>query len=185
MAKDKLRTKPLMFIQQKEWEYHFVPMQQEYNFTISKVEERVEETEEHPVNENAVEADSHLVQHSTVEEDYKSVEESGLTQEGVGVLQARTVEFEKDQTSDSLIEESTSEESKQRRELKSLITRLSRYPNVIERPVCEAVINGEKLKLQIISKRGETVKVMIARTIRIIDLSEIEELSILPTWKGL
>ncbi|XJZ28203.1 hypothetical protein ACF5W4_05235 [Bacillota bacterium Lsc_1132] len=81
--------------------------------------------------------------------------------------------------------ESSDRHSEQQDELRALITRLARYPNVIERPVCEAVIDGKKIKLQVISKRGDMVKVKVARTIKKFAITDFEELSILPSWKGL
>ena len=81
--------------------------------------------------------------------------------------------------------ESLNSQTEQLDELRTLITRLARYPNVIERPVCEAVINGKKVNLQVLSKRGDLVKVKVARTIKKIPITEFEQLSILPSWKGL
>ncbi|MGG5253250.1 hypothetical protein ACQYAD_07120 [Neobacillus sp. SM06] len=81
--------------------------------------------------------------------------------------------------------ENLTSQTEQLDELRALITRLARYPNVIERPICEAVLNGKKVNLQVLSKRGDLVKVKVARTIKKIPITEFEQLSILPSWKGL
>lgn len=70
------------------------------------------------------------------------------------------------------------EKLERRREIRQLVRRLAFYPNVLERPVCEAKINGDKVWIQILSKRGDQVRIRRNRKIETIHIDEIEELEV-------
>jgi hypothetical protein len=80
----------------------------------------------------------------------------------------------RDATEESLDEEKL----ERRREIRQLVRRLAFYPNVLERPVCEAKINGDKVWIQILSKRGDQVRIRRNRKIETIHIDEIEELEV-------
>jgi hypothetical protein len=60
-----------------------------------------------------------------------------------------------------------------------LVTRLSRYPNVLPKPYCEAVVNGEKVTFQIETKRGGQIRVKEGKRYRIIEISDITDINVL------
>ena len=237
MPKEKLKTKPLLFIRQPELEVNNFNMQQSYRFKVEEQEHTLKNSEAEDFKEEiAIEKSPELVEtdqrnegsqeHQAVAAILEINTEEGnqrtIREEILSRYQARKVDeidqteyFEKQQlaklTEESDLDSLEEEEIEQEAELKNeeegigkeeavessnsqadqldefriLITRLARYPNVIERPMCEAVIDGKKIKLQVMSKRGDIVKVKIGRTIKKIALTDFEELSILPSWKGL
>ena len=63
--------------------------------------------------------------------------------------------------------------------MKRLIKRLALYPNVIERPLCEAIVHGEKMVFEVISKRGNFVRIRNDRKIEVIHIDEISDLKVL------
>lgn len=71
------------------------------------------------------------------------------------------------------------EEKEHRRKIRQLVKRLAFYPSVLDRPICEAKINGEEVHVQIISKRGNKVKIKKGRRLESIHINEIDELTIL------
>ncbi|WP_033829526.1 hypothetical protein [Bacillus andreraoultii] len=71
------------------------------------------------------------------------------------------------------------EEKEHRRKIRQLVKRLAFYPSVLDRPICEAKINGEVVNVQIISKRGNKVRIKKGRKLESIHINEIDELTIL------
>lgn len=272
MPKERLKTKPLLFIRQPEFDMKNFSMQQEYSFkvgdresTIKRIEDEVEmeqavEKEKRAKNEKEdvpagkfevvqaeiqeqknvdavaqpekihqqVEKEVPIKVNAVIQKEEVSTEEAVIDNElivdepiqeiDIAEMEAalekaptdlqkeeveiedvpneiqeeaeNEVSFEQEieqerETEDESMQIDVSEEVDKQDAIRALITRLARYPSVIEKPICEAVINGKKVHLQILSKRGETIKVRIARSVKKIEISEIEELSILPSWKGL
>ena len=82
-------------------------------------------------------------------------------------------------------EEEMPEEMEKRKELKNLIRRLAVFPRVLERPYCEAIINGEKRIVQILSKRGNSVRVKYRNNrIETYDIGDFDDLQILMEDNG-
>lgn len=280
MPKEKLNTRPLLFIQQPEFDMKNFKMQREYSFKIGdqestvkkdeedkfQTEKSVEKTEKkeaikvtesrgsqieeqlsvipviHAANSNyqaemetiqisdaieqpeaihsegnigikqqifeeiaikaeranqmdsMVEPQGKIAEEETLVEMEKNIEleeariesqEKAIEEMKTGSFFEKDIELERAEEGVKDEEESVTSYSERQDEIRALITRLARYPSVIEKPVCEAVIDGKKMKIQIISKRGDTIKVMSARTIKKFEISDFEELSIIPTWKGL
>lgn len=79
----------------------------------------------------------------------------------------------------SEIEEEKINESAHCEDVRRLITRLSRYPDFVTKPLCEAIIRGEKVLLQIDKKRGDRVRVIINSKKQMIDIHDISDLSVL------
>jgi|GEM_PF-4874606 len=77
-------------------------------------------------------------------------------------------------------EEPLSEEEQRRLELKNLIRRLAVFPRVLERPYCEVTILGQKRIAQILSKRGDKVRIKYRNNkIETYDINDIEDVKIL------
>ncbi len=77
-------------------------------------------------------------------------------------------------------ERELTEEEIRQIELKKLIRRLAVFPRVLERPYCEATIQGKKRIVQILSKRGNKVRVKYRNNqIEAYDIGDFEDLKIL------
>ncbi|MET3317185.1 UNVERIFIED_ORG: hypothetical protein ABIC97_000269 [Peribacillus simplex] len=63
-----------------------------------------------------------------------------------------------------------------------IITRLSKHQGY-PKPLCEAVINGEKLKFQVLGMRGESVKIKRGNHIRFVGLPNIIDAKIIEESK--
>lgn len=64
-------------------------------------------------------------------------------------------------------------------EIKKMISRLARYPNVMKRPMCEAEIGGKKQKFQVESKRGDLVKIKAGKQYYQYAISEFKDFRII------
>lgn len=64
-------------------------------------------------------------------------------------------------------------------EIKKVISRLARYPNVMKRPMCEAEIGGKKQKFQVESKRGDLVKIKTGKQYYQYAISEFKDFRII------
>jgi hypothetical protein len=64
-------------------------------------------------------------------------------------------------------------------EIKKIISRLARYPNVMKRPMCEAKIGGKKQRFQVESKRGELVKIKSGENYYHYSIADFAEFTIL------
>lgn len=77
-------------------------------------------------------------------------------------------------------ERELTEEEIRQIELKKLIRRLAVFPRVLERPYCEATIHGKKRIVQILSKRGNKVRVKYRNNqIEVYDIGDFDDLKIL------
>ncbi|MFD4815597.1 hypothetical protein [Peribacillus butanolivorans] len=75
------------------------------------------------------------------------------------------------------------EEKVEKKESSSeIITRLSKHQGY-PKPLCEAVINGEKLKFQVLGMRGESVKIKRGNHIRFVGLPNIIDAKIIEESK--
>lgn len=93
-------------------------------------------------------------------------------------------EIEKEQAKQSIKnKQQIKQESNSNQDDKSTIIndliRLARYPTIIERPYCEVTINGENLIVQILSKRGNEIKVKEGNAIKTYLIRDFERLVIL------
>lgn len=64
-------------------------------------------------------------------------------------------------------------------EVRRLVSRLSRYPDFVRKPLCEAIVRGEKVRMQVDKKRGDQVRVIINSKKKTIDIYDISELIVL------
>ncbi|MDQ0217468.1 hypothetical protein ELQ35_06980 [Peribacillus cavernae] len=67
----------------------------------------------------------------------------------------------------------TDEESK-REDILAKLTKLARYPSNIPKPICEAIVKGKILSFQVLSKRGDLIKVKAGDAILELDISDIQ-----------
>ncbi|PLR81441.1 hypothetical protein CVD25_09495 [Bacillus canaveralius] len=65
-----------------------------------------------------------------------------------------------------------------RQKIRVKIAHLARYWNGIETPVCEAIIDGQPIKFQVISKKGNFVKVKIGRHQKKFNIDDITDIII-------
>lgn len=250
MPKEKLNTRPLLFISQPEFEVKNFKMQQKYQFKLDEIESTLKKNVEDEYEEeifiekiNAIKLVDEQIQETPVVIPVKQVEAVNHTveqavihvqkkisekQKQIGLLKEESVndgfnlevsdvreetmreevnsleetvnEYTIDENNKEIVledgelhgefnqnnaqEENIDVKQQKKEEIRAMITRLAHYPNVIERPFCEAVINGTKVALQIMSKRGDSVKVKIGRSIIKCAILDIEDLLVLPK-KGL
>ncbi len=59
------------------------------------------------------------------------------------------------------------------------VTRLARYPLVVPKPLCELMIQGEKVNAVIESKRGEMVRLRVGAVTQSIPIDDIEDIKLL------
>jgi hypothetical protein len=71
------------------------------------------------------------------------------------------------------------ENQKESENIQKLINRLAIYPYVLERPFCEAMINGKKEIIQIMGKRGKKIRIKRNRKIENVHIHDIEYLNVL------
>ncbi|PLR78799.1 hypothetical protein CU633_03120 [Bacillus sp. V3-13] len=70
-------------------------------------------------------------------------------------------------------------EAVKRQEIRKKIAHLARYRNSIVKPLCEAIIDGKPIRFQVISKRGNFVKVKIGRHQKKFYINEITDIKII------
>ena len=63
--------------------------------------------------------------------------------------------------------------------LRDILRRLSLYPHVVQRPMCEAVIKGKKMQFQVIGKRGDQIRIKHKRDILNIMIDDIRDFKII------
>ena len=66
-----------------------------------------------------------------------------------------------------------------RRELRTKLIRLARYPAVVPKPLCQLKLKDVELTGTIVSKRREHLKVKIGETIKFILIDDIEDVTII------
>ncbi|WP_062351995.1 hypothetical protein [Bacillus kwashiorkori] len=76
-------------------------------------------------------------------------------------------------------EEETSQHQQPTQNLKAIIRRLALYPRVLERPYCQANIHGEKIVFQVLSKRGDNVRLKTKKKIIVCKITDITEFEII------
>ena len=67
----------------------------------------------------------------------------------------------------------------QKRNVRTKITRLARYPLVVPKPHCELTIQGEKVNAIIESKRGEMIRLRVGEVSRSVPIDDIEDVKLL------
>ncbi|WAA08638.1 hypothetical protein [Fervidibacillus albus] len=67
---------------------------------------------------------------------------------------------------------------------KEMIRRLALYPSVLQRPFCEATVQGEKKRFQVLSKRGNLVRIKTGKSIETYHIGEFEDFQILYSNKN-
>ena len=91
-------------------------------------------------------------------------------------------EVENDLENSSVLEENQTaevdEKSLEKRKLTRLIRRLAFYPNVLSRPICEGEIKGELCIFQVISKRGNRVRILKEQGLDWVQIDDIKSLTI-------
>lgn len=63
--------------------------------------------------------------------------------------------------------------------MRKLIRRLALYPIGIERPICEAEISGERKKFQVISKRGNRLRIFYKRRYEWVEIDDIKNFTVI------
>ncbi|WAA13080.1 hypothetical protein [Fervidibacillus halotolerans] len=63
--------------------------------------------------------------------------------------------------------------------IKEVIRRLALYPPVLERPICEATIRGERKRFQVLSKRGNFVRIKVDNSIEMYNYKEFYDFQII------
>ena len=66
-----------------------------------------------------------------------------------------------------------------KKNVKTKITRLARYPLVVPKPLCELTIQGEKVNAIIESKRGEMIRLRVGDVSQSIPIDDIEDVKLL------
>ena len=66
-----------------------------------------------------------------------------------------------------------------RKELRTKLIRLARYPAVVPKPLCQLKLKDVELTGTIVSKRGEYLKIKIGETIKFILIEDIENVTII------
>ena len=66
-----------------------------------------------------------------------------------------------------------------KKNVKTKITRLARYPLVVPKPLCELTIQGEKVNAIIESKRGEMIRLRVGEVLQSIPIDDIEDVKLL------
>ena len=66
-----------------------------------------------------------------------------------------------------------------RKELRTKLIRLARYPAVVPKPLCQLKLKDVELTGTIVSKRGEHLKVKIGESIKFILIEDIEDVTII------
>jgi len=138
--------------------------EEEHGIDTPNVEDKINTEESEDENTFTKGEDFPLAEQEVVETDRMEIEGTHVA--------------EMNGTKDDIEELLNDEKVKQRREIRQLVRRLAIYPNVLVRPVCEAKINGEKVWIQILTKRGDQVRIRRNRKIETIHIDEIEELEI-------
>jgi len=76
-------------------------------------------------------------------------------------------------------EKNESENNKIDPELKKQIKRLTFLPRVLERPICEAEIEGKKVWFQVLSNRGDYIRIKMNRRTKNINIADIKNFKVL------
>lgn len=66
-----------------------------------------------------------------------------------------------------------------KKNVRTKITRLARYPLVVPKPLCELTIQGEKVNAIIESKRGEMIKIRVGTVSQSVSIDDIEDVKLL------
>ena len=66
-----------------------------------------------------------------------------------------------------------------KKNVKTKITRLARYPLVVPKPLCELTIQGEKVNAIIESKRGEMIRLRVGEVSQSVPIDDIEDVKLL------
>ena len=114
----------------------------------------------------------------------KELEQPGEDVEGSVGSELQILEIKGDETQIENVPSTDIEyESKEividRKELRTRLIRLSRYPVVVPKPLCVLKIKGELVKGIILSKRGEKLKIQIGENTTFIPIEDIEEVTII------
>ncbi|MFB7641088.1 hypothetical protein [Peribacillus butanolivorans] len=80
------------------------------------------------------------------------------------------------------VEKKVEDKEEKKESSSEIITRLSKHQGY-PKPLCEAVINGETLKFQVLGMRGESVKIKRGNHIRFVDLPNIIDAKIIEESK--
>jgi hypothetical protein len=76
-------------------------------------------------------------------------------------------------------EKVVAKKKKKRKTVKEMITHLVSSTEQ-PKPICEAILFGEKTQFQVLGIREETVKIRIGHRVRIIKVSDINQLKVIP-----
>lgn len=76
-------------------------------------------------------------------------------------------------------EEKLERDAVEKQQMRDTLRRLSLYPHVIQRPLCEAVVNGKTMHFQVIGKRGDQIRIKHKREILDVTIDDIQDLKIL------
>ncbi len=196
-----------MFIQQPDFGMEMMEVQCEYRFSVDSGEEDQENQTSSGEDHIGIDGNRETELSASAGDDLTENNEAPAEQESDGGEEAETEENpdqqsehpqesgndeaetgEKNKEPDhgELEEEQTKaeenpnpKEKKQKKdEIEKLIRRLALYPNVLIRPLCEATINGEKAEIQILSKRGDKIRIRRDRKIETVHIDEIESLTV-------
>lgn len=66
-----------------------------------------------------------------------------------------------------------------KKNVRTKITRLARYPLVVPKPLCELTVQGEKVNAIIESKRGEMIRLRVGEVSQSIPIDDIEDVKLL------
>ena len=66
-----------------------------------------------------------------------------------------------------------------KKNVRTKITRLARYPLVVPKPLCELTIQGEKVNAIIESKRGEMIRMRVGEISQSIPIDDIDDVKLL------
>ncbi|CAM3664861.1 hypothetical protein [Mesobacillus zeae] len=119
-----------------------------------------------------------------VEFDLEPEDESNIvpdTEHGTGrvpVLEGERIDFQVESV-ESFSHTYVEDKNNSSETVKKQILLLVRYPPVLAKPMCEIVYNKKMLRAQVISKRGNKVKLKIGRRHKIVEIDDIQDLRVL------
>lgn len=169
MPKKDLKTRPLLFISQPGFEVNQFKMQNKYSSKVvhhKSTEKPIDDFKEE-ITLNIMDSEKNPADNSQEAE----IPNLQSAKEAEGSGEANTILGLEDKLN-------------QQEEMKALITKLSRYPDVIEKPICEAIIAGKKVRLQVIGMRDDILRAKVGATIKRFAISDIEDLVVVSTWNG-
>lgn len=118
------------------------------------------------------------VEEPTIEPQEEREEPALVKEEAISPTDRMVIEdAQPDVPSEQDMEEELRNERK--KNVRMVITRLARYPHVVPKPLCELMIQGEKVSAILESKRGELVRLRIGDRYQSISINDIEEIRIL------